>query len=148
MYSMDIKKFTEGLRNQSEILEGETEVFMDVQDLILKWMYQRSFEIRPMITTNFIEFIKTIITKYKGAPQFNECECEILVWSALQIYIGTNLYVDRQITTIFIKNVSAQVGQSSMLINLMRIFDENRLIANYHCTEVLDILEQSVGQDE
>jgi len=56
MYSVDIETFSEALNHLKEILEGETEVFMDVQDLVLKWVFERTFSGRPDIVVNLMDF--------------------------------------------------------------------------------------------
>ena len=56
MYSVDIETVSEALNHLKETLEGETEVFMDVQDLVLKWIFERTFSGRPDIVVNLNEF--------------------------------------------------------------------------------------------
>ena len=148
MYSLDTKVFIEAINNLNEILNSETEVFMDVQDLLLKWVYHRSFELRPEITTNYIEFITNIIKKYNGAPLFNELECELLVWSAIQLYISGYRYYDTSKINMFLKYISGQVGQNVMLLNLMKLFDDNKMIADYYTDNLLEILIYVINSDD
>lgn len=140
MYSVDIDPFSEALNSLKEILEGETEVFMDVQDLVLKWLFERTFSGRPDIIVNLMDFQNTIIVKYASAPLFSDNECEIIVWSVLHVYINIKRYYPVHLITNSVLKAAGQVGQPNMLKSLMKVFDENKVITNYHCEDILDII--------
>ena len=55
------------------------------------------------------------------------------------MYINIKRYQSLEFLTKSVLDVAGQVGQSTMLKSLMKVFDENNIITNYHCEDLLDI---------
>jgi hypothetical protein len=117
---------------------------MDVQDLILKWIFERSYCARPQLALELAKLLRKVIGRYQGGNIFLDCETEVLVWSSLQMYIYLQKY-DQEFMETFIMEVGAQVGQSVMLTNLMRVYVDDRVITNFHSEDILDILTKMIG---
>jgi len=55
------------------------------------------------------------------------------------MYINIKRYYPIEFLTNSVLSVAGQVGQSNMLKSLMKVYDENGIIMNYHCEDLLDI---------
>ena len=56
------------------------------------------------------------------------------------MYINIKKYYPVEFLTNSVLNAAGQVGQPNMLKSLMKVFDENNIITNYHCEDILDII--------
>ena len=123
-----------------EILENELEIFMDVQDLVLQWVFLRSFESRPRLTTFFIEFLSKLLQRYAGANLFGDIEKSLIVLISIQLYITCNRYVKADWFPTLYQLGIQQIGYISYISAIEYNMKDNEILSNYHMDELLDIL--------
>jgi hypothetical protein len=126
----------------NEVLLNQTEIFMDVQDLVLQWVFLRSFETRPQLTTYFINFLSGIMEKYSGANLFLEEEKFLLVTSSIYLYINCNRYVNLSYFSILFRGLVTQVGSLYILKLIEVLLKENEILDEFHSDHILAIIQE------
>ena len=112
---------------------------MDVQDLVLQWIFYRSFEFRPHITTYFIQFLAEILKKYAGAPLFLEAEKNLIISSSFQLYLTCSKYVDANYFFQLFQLVLSQTGCLAFLAVLEWHCRENKIIEEFHMEHIFEM---------
>lgn len=114
---------------------------MDVQDLVLQWVFLRSFEARPQLTTYFIQFLTELLKKYAGANLMMDSEKNILICSCIQLYITCYRYVDASYFSLLFQLTIKQTGCSMFLNMIEWQLKENKIIEEFHMDQILEILQ-------
>lgn len=70
---------------------------MNVQDLVLQWIFVRSFESRPSLLTYFIDLLIKILKNYSGANFFHQVERDYLICCCVWLFIHFRMYVDDEL---------------------------------------------------
>ena len=136
---------TQAINELIDILQTQPEIFIDVQDLVLEWVFLRSFEARPMLTTLFIEFISKLLEKYAGANLLGETEKNLVVCASTQIYLMCHRYVDAIYFTNLFRLGVTQLGLGPYIAALEWYLREGSLTADFNCEQMLHILQLVAG---
>jgi hypothetical protein len=118
---------------------------LDVQDLVLQWVFARSFEARPHLTTFFIQFLTELLKKYAGANFLADAEKNLILCSAIQLYVTCNRYVDPSYFTMLFQLVINQTGGIMFLSMVDWNIKENKIIEDFHMDHMLDIIQVIAG---
>lgn len=118
---------------------------MDVQDLVLQWVFLRSFEARPQLTTYFIQFLSELLKRYAGANLMMEAEKNLLICSALQLYITCYRYVDASYFSLLFQLTIQQTGCTQFLSVVDWQLRENKIVEEFHMDQVIDILQMTTA---
>ena len=114
---------------------------MDVQDLVLQWVFLRSFEARPQLTTFFIQFLTELLRKYAGANLLLEVEKNLLMCSIIQLYVTCNKYVGLQFFSDLFDLAVKQTGSVVFLGAIEARLRESRVLDDYHMDNIMDMVQ-------
>ena len=120
-------------------MQSEPEFFMDVQDLILQWIFLRSFEMRPQLTTFYIQFLVELMTKYAGANLLSEQERTLVITACFQLFITCGKYVDGSYFLNLVSLIAANGGWSTFFSVLQWNLTENQIIERFHLGDIIDL---------
>lgn len=120
-------------------MQSEPEFFMDVQDLILQWIFLRSFEMRPQLTTFYIQFLVELMTKYSGANLLSDQERTLVVTSCFQLFISCGKYVDASYFLNLVGLIAANGGWTTFFTVLQWNLTENQIIERFHLGDIIDL---------
>src|SRR3990167_1038946 len=120
-------------------MQNETEIFMDVQDLVLQWIFLRSFEMRPHLTTFYIQFLTELMTKYAGANLLTEQERSLVITSFIQLYIACSRYLDTSYFHNLVALICSNGGWSPFFYVLEWNLKENQIIERFHMNDIVEL---------
>lgn len=124
-----------------EILESDVQTFIDVQDLVFKWVYLRSFELRPELINFMIEFLLHILKKYAGSDILEQIEKEILAFSVVQLHISFSIYVSAKYFEELIVLLLLQLGDHNLVAVLMSYMIGSNYVKKFHQGTIAFFLE-------